>query len=416
MILFTQCLPYEDMATFKATIKKEKMRADKTWNVLIRFTHNRQVRYLSTTMYVTKKDLTSGFKIKNQLIIDRCEDLIREYRKRINGLFLEINPMGIDEVMEFLKRPKSEVGGIDFTAFARNWILQHQSLKGWRNYQAAVNSFCMFFGREHILCSEVTVKKMKEYEEWLADKPRARSLYTSAIVRLFNEARDYYNDEDNDIIRIKQSLHKYKPAKSNVPEKRALTTEQVRAVFALPYSGVLVNGKQCRRDLALDCFKLSFCLLGMNSADLYNAEEYDGEYITYCRTKTKDRRNDKAKMVVRVHPFIRPLVEKYRGKGRVFNFSERFSHMADLNRAINIGLKEIGEELGIEKLQFYAARHSVATIAANEAGIDRWTVNLMLNHTDQSMRVTELYIKRDFTPINEANDKLLEYVFGQSEK
>lgn len=179
----------------------------------------------------------------------------------------------------------------------------------------------------------------------------------------------------------------------------------------LPYSDVLVKGKQCRRDLALDCFKLSFCLLGMNSADLYNVADYDGEYITYFRTKTKDRRNDQAKMVVRVHPFIKPLVEKYQGKERVFNFSERFSSMTDLNRSINIGLKEIGEEVGIENLQFYSARHSMASIAANEADIDRWTVNLMLNHTDQSMRVTELYIKRDFTPINEANFKLLGYVF-----
>lgn len=400
------------MATFKPTIFKDRQREDKTWNVVIRFTHERKVRYIATTMYVTKKDLTASFKIKNQQIIDRCEDLIREYRNRINGLFLEINRMDIDEVVESLKRPKEDAVGIDFTAFARKWILQHQNLKGWRNYQSAVNSFCMFFGREHILCSEVTVKKMKEYEEWLSDKPRAVSLYTSAILKLFNEARDYYNDEDNDIIRIKQSLHKYKPKQQNVAEKRALTTEQIRAVFALPYSGTLVKGKQCRRDLALDCFKLSFCMLGMNSADLYNAEEYDGEYITYCRTKTKDRRNDKAKMVVRVHPFIKDLVEKYRGKERVFNFSERFSSMADLNRSVNIGLKEIGKEIGVEGLQLYAARHTMATIAANEAGIDRWTVNLMLNHTDQSMRVTELYIKRDFTPVNDANDKLLGYVFG----
>ena len=175
---------------------------------------------------------------------------------------------------------------------------------------------------------------------------------------------------------------------------------------------MLVNGRLCRRDLALDCFRLSFCLLGMNSADLYNAKECDGEYIIYCRTKTKDRRNDQAKMIVRVHPLIRPLVEKYRGKERVFNFSERFSSMADLNRSVNIGLKEIGKEIGVEGLQLYAARHTMATIAANEAGIDRWTVNLMLNHTDQSMRVTELYIKRDFTPVNDANDKLLGYVFG----
>lgn len=220
-----------------------------------------------------------------------------------------MNDIPIDDVVEYIKSGKKDNSGIDFIGFARKWCANHQNLKGAKNYQAAVNSLCLFFGREHILCSEITAKTMKQFEEWLSEKPRAQSLYTSAIVRLFNEARDYYNDEDNDIIRIKQSLHKYKPAQQNVAEKRALTTEQIRTIFALPYSDVLVKGKQCRRDLALDCFKLSFCLLGMNSADLYNATEYDGEYITYCRTKTKDRRNDQAKMVV-------SRTSHYKGFGR----------------------------------------------------------------------------------------------------
>ena len=400
------------MATFKATIFKDRQREDKTWNVVIRFTHNRKVRYLSTTMYVTKKDMTASFKIKNQQILDRCDELIREYRKKIDGLFLEVCDMDIDAIVDVMKSNKGDQSDIDFISFARKWCEAHSGLKGIKNYLSAINSFCLFFGREQILCSEINVKTMKAFEEFLTNKRRAKSLYTSIIVRLFNEARDYYNDEDNDIIRIKQSLNKYKPSPQNIPEKRALTTVQIRAIFALPYWNITRNGKQCRRDLALDCFKLSFCLLGMNSADLYNATEYDGESITYLRTKTKDRRNDKAKMVVRVHPIIKPIVEKYQGKDHVFNFSERFSTMGDLNQAINIGLKEIGKELGIDNLQFYAARHSMATIAANEADIDRWTVNLMLNHTDQSMRVTELYIKRDFAPINEANDKLMEYVFG----
>ena len=88
--------------------------------------------------------------------------------------------------------------------------------------------------------------------------------------------------------------------------------------------------------------------------------------------------------------------------------------MTDLNKSINIGLKQIGNELGIDDLQFYSARHSFATIAANDLRIDRYTVNLMLNHTDNSMKVTELYIKEDFGPINDANKKLLDYVFEKS--
>lgn len=402
------------MATFKVIIKKDKQRADKTWNVLIRFTHDRKTRYLSTTMYVAKKDLTASFKIKNQQVLDKCDMLIRDYRKKIDGLFLEVNDMDIDSIVEVMKSDKGSKSEIDFVGFAHKWFDKHGELKGLKNYRSALNSFCLFMGRSTIYCSEITVKTMKSYEEFLSGKERAKSLYISKIVKLFNEARDYYNDEDNDIIRIKNSLSKYKPPKMNVAEKRALTVGEIRRIFALPYSEMKVKGKQCRRDLALDCFKLSFCLMGMNSADLYNATEYDGEYVTYFRTKTRDRRNDHAKMVVRIHPMIKKLVDKYRGKERIFNFYERFSSMGDLNRSINIGLKEIGRELGIENLQFYSARHSMATIAINDVRIDKWTVNEMLCHTDMAMKVTDLYIKKDFTPINEANFRLLEYVFGES--
>ena len=109
------------MATFKATIKKDKQRSDKTWNVLIRFTHERKVRYVSTTMYVTKKDLTASFKIKNQQVIDKCDDLIRIYRDKVNKLNLEINSMDIDSVIDYLKS-KDDKSGIDFIAFLGNGV------------------------------------------------------------------------------------------------------------------------------------------------------------------------------------------------------------------------------------------------------------------------------------------------------
>ena len=113
------------MATFKALIKKEKMRSDKTWNVLIRLTHERKVRYVSTTMYVTKKDLTASFKIKNQQILDKCEELIKIYRNKINSLDLEVNTMDIDEIVEYIKT-KENKEGIDFVAFSKKWCEYHK--------------------------------------------------------------------------------------------------------------------------------------------------------------------------------------------------------------------------------------------------------------------------------------------------
>ena len=396
------------MATFKAVIKKGNKRADGTWNVVIRFTHNSKVRFIPTTMYINKKDITASFKIKNANILDRCNDLIKEYRSRLSELSLEFNDIDIDTIVSYIQK-KKENKGVSFTDFAAKWI-DESTIKGIKNYKTALNALCSFVGRDNILCEEINVKTMKAFENALKDRPRAQSLYPNCIKTIFNAAKEYYNDEDNDIIRIKHSLDKYKPVEQNIAEKRALDVEKIRRIFALPYDNIRVKGKSSRHDMALDCFRLSFFLMGMNSADLYYADRLEDNTIIYDRMKTKDRRRDKAEIQVKITDYIKPLVEKYKGKERVFNFSERFTTMDSFNRAINIGLKEVGKELGIDKLQFYAARHSMATIAVNDVGTSKYIVNDMLNHTDQSLKITELYIKKDFSHINDANVKLLDYV------
>ena len=150
----------------------------------------------------------------------------------------------------------------------------------------------------------------------------------------------------------------------------------------------------------------------MNSADLYSCEDIKENVITYYRAKTSARRNDKAKM--KVMEIIKPLVEKYRDRTgkRVFNFYQHYSTADAFNKAINYGLKQIGEILQIEDLEYYAARHSWATLAVNKVGIDKYTVHAALNHIDEAMKVTDIYIERDFEVENEANRKVLEHVFG----
>ena len=362
-------------------------------------------------MFVTQKDLTSSGKIKNRSILDRCEDLIRHYRQKIEKLNLELNDIEFKSIVDFIKS-KDTNQDLSFTEYANTWM-DNSKIKGLKNYKTALNSFKRFMGKENIYFSEITSQKMKEYTDSLFDKPRSQSLYTNAIVKIFNDARSYYNDEENNIIRIRHTLSKFHTPKQNVAEKRALDVDTIRRIFALPYDNQTRKGLYSRHDLALDCYKLSFCLMGMNSADLYNATQFDGEYITYNRTKTKDRRNDKAEMVVKVHPAIMPILNKYRGSDHVFNFSSRFSSMADFNRSLNIGLKSIAKEIGIDDLQFYSARHSMATIAVNDVGISIYLVNEMLCHIDRSIKITMLYIKKDNKSINDANFKLIDYILSK---
>lgn len=127
-----------------------------------------------------------------------------------------------------------------------------------------------------------------------------------------------------------------------------------------------------------------------------------------------DRRLDKAKMKVDVLPILLPLMKKYEDytQKKVFCFYHLYSTFKNFNRAINLGLKQIGKILKIDDLEYYAARHSWATLAVNKVGIDKYTVHAALNHIDEAMRVTDIYIERDFKIENEANKKVVEYVFS----
>lgn len=58
-------------------------------------------------------------------------------------------------------------------------------------------------------------------------------------------------------------------------------------------------------------------------------------------------------------------------------------------------------------------RISTNLFAINKCGIDKYTVHAALNHVDVSMRVTDIYIQRDFVNENKANAKVMKFVFGR---
>jgi integrase len=238
-----------------------------------------------------------------------------------------------------------------------------------------------------------------------------------SLKHLYGEAQRFYNKPDKGLMRIPHTPFEYfKIPKQEATRKRAVTPQQIKAIWSLPYLNVHKGVKHtCRPDLAKDCFILSFCLMGINSVDLYNATELRGNKLVYCRTKTKDRRLDKAKMEVIVPDMVLPIIEKYRDTTgqRLFKFYKDYRDHKAFNKAINNGLKEIGDQLQIEDLEYYAARHSWATIALNKCKIDKYTVHAALNHVDENMRVTDIYIERDFVNENKANQKVVKYVFGK---
>lgn len=263
---------------------------------------------------------------------------------------------------------------------------------------------------------EIRTKKLIQQGKRVPSN-RSLSLYLVSIKKLFNEAKKKYNKKEKNLIFIPNSpFVDFEIPKQEATRKRAIPADIIKKVWKLPYKDVKKGYKStCRYNLAKDCFILSFCLIGINSADLYNATEMRGNTIIYNRTKTKARRLDGAKMMVDIPKIVQPLIDKYKdstGK-RLFNFYQYYGDEKTFNKAINSGLKEIGSILEVDDLEYYAARHSWATIALNKVGIDKYIVHAALNHIDDSMKVTDIYIERDFVNENKANAKVVKYVFGK---
>ena len=422
------------MLTIKAEIKRSELKVDGTYNVKIRFTLDRKVKRLSTNLFVTQQDLTKSLKFKEDTSIKREIDrLVLYYREQCLKLQLDQNHYSLDEIIEFLNGEQEKQQTIDFIKFSREWIAS-ATIKGAPNYTTAINALVRFVGKEELDINLITLEFLEQFKAFLIGERDARtkklmqqgkrvtsnrtlSLYLVSIKKLFNEAKRKFNKKDKNLILIPNSpFEDFKIPKQEATRKRAIPADIIKKVWKLPYKDMKKGYKStCRYNLAKDCFILSFCLMGINSADLYNATEMRGNTIIYNRTKTKARRLDGAKMMVDIPKIVQPLIDKYKdstGK-RLFNFYQYYGDEKTFNKAINSGLKEIGSILEVDDLEYYAARHSWATIALNKVGIDKYIVHAALNHIDDSMKVTDIYIERDFVNENKANAKVVKYVFGK---
>ena len=421
------------MLTIKAEVQKDKKRMDGTYNVKLRFTKDRAVKRISTDIFATEADLTPKLKFKeNTNTKQEIDKLVLHYRTLLTTLHIDTENLDLNEIVMRLQNKDEAEKPIDFIAFSKNWIAT-APIKSKDTYTTGLNAFIRFIGKDELDIKKITVDLLEQYRDYIikvreqrvkaleaegkrVPSNRCLSLYLMILRHLFSEAQKFYNKPDKGLMRIPHTPFEYfKIPKQEATRKRAIQPQQIKAIWKMPYQNIHKGAKStCRFDLAKDCFILSFCLMGINSVDLYNATDLRDNRLVYNRTKTKDRRLDKAQMEVIVPKMVLPIIEKYRdhtGK-RLFNFYQYYRDHKGFNKAINKGLKEIGEQLHIDDFEYYAARHSWATIALNKVGIDKYTVHAALNHVDASMRVTDIYIERDFVNENKANEKVVKYVFG----
>lgn len=427
------------MATVSWVVFKHHKKSDNTYNPKIRISHNRTSSYISTSIYTElvrfKRNSASGT-ITSEKIKEELDGLVREYRQIINEHQDVVNECETSKDIVAMIERRKQKKEIDFIEFARMFIEKTPN-EGTKTVKTTgINSLCHFLnhknGNEKLLIKDLTSRFLREYEAWLrqeryitvrqnktakqAYKTIKKSAlndtgvhsYMGIIQSVFNAALLHFNDyEKGDIIITNDPFKVYTIPAVLEAKKRAVDVDIIRKIYN--YSPV--NKRKRTTMFTRDIYILSFLLAGMNAVDMLNCRMVNGR-IEYERQKTKDRRKDNAFISVYVHPLALPIINKYRDPSgqHLFDFYKRYSNVRNLTKGIHRGMRSLCEEIEIDYIQFYSARHSFATIARNECDISKDDISLCLNNSS-GKTITDTYIKQDFSRIDRVINKVVEYVF-----
>lgn len=261
---------------------------------------------------------------------------------------------------------------------------------------------------------DVTCNFLRKFEDYLRlqcsrkgfSGKRCLSLSMSCLRRVFNYAKEKYNDEDKKIIIIQHypfDNYQIKPNKNT--KSQAISVDHLL--------DILNAETELRRDiLAKDAFSLSFYLAGMNLVDLYKVKKtaYQRGRLSYNRSKTEETRDDDAFITFLVPDEVKPLMKKYADTSEeyLFDFHNQYSCEENFRRAVNTGLNRISKNAGYPAITSYSARYTVARLAS-QLGVNDGDISILLNHASEH-KTTEIYTGRDYAKIDDILRLVIDFI------
>lgn len=301
-----------------------------------------------------------------------------------------------------------------FLARFRSYASLCKSQRTREIYQVTIKKVLTFDSHAESLSFEMVSKDwLSRFEAWLGSEAGGCPSVNARSIHLRN-VRAVFNDAIDNGVTAWYPFRTFK-VKTEATKKRAVAVEVLRSLFSYPVTW---------QEQYVDAFKLSFCLIGINLVDLLalNADQLVDGRLSYRRSKT-GRLYD-----IKVEPEAAALIEKYHGHlGRLLLWGENRKHYTTFTYQMCRGLKSIGstvkewrtDELGVYRevevfrpafpmLSSYVARHSWATIAAS-LDVPKDVIAHALGHGGSS--VTDIYIDFDLRKVDEANRRVLDWVF-----
>ncbi len=270
-------------------------------------------------------------------------------------------------------------------------------------YNTAVEMLLRYTKQRNILFEEIDYSFLNGFQNDLLRRKvgvNTISIYLRTIRAIFNKA---INEELTENYPFKKFRIKQQPTPS-----RTLTVDELKKILNYRCSG--------EREFNRDLFLLSFCLVGINFADLLTLTKEDivDGRVTFARKKTHKvysilLQKQAAKLIAKWnknnHYLLPVLLSSH--KGMVLKKkTQQAIHVC------NNYLKKIAKDLGIAKeVSTYYARYSWANVA-RRLGHSKDLIAEALGH-EYGNKVTGIYLDNyDKQIIDAANEQVIAAVFS----
>lgn len=389
------------MATLKLYLNKNKRKEDGCCSIRIAVNHHGSSSYisLSQSLKPTEWDARTG-KVKNRPDKNMLNDYLQnrlyhynellrkvmaapEYRNNITATELKNRIVALD-------MPKEEQVVL-FSTWYHSFTGRHGNTRTKEIYETTWKRICEFDTDANLLTFEAVSREwLQRFDAFLAKTSpsvNARNIHLRNIRAVFNDAL-------NEEVTTCYPFRRYK-IRAVETAKRDLSVDQLRKLWALQ--------AEDWQQRYIDCFKLSFLLLGTNIGDLLSlpADCIHNGRIEFNRKKTHRFYS------ILVLPEAMAIIDKYRGNEYLLCWGDNLSDYRYFMARCNRCLRKLGIVAG---LTTYWARHTWATLAF-KIGISKDIISLALGHSFGN-RVTSVYINSDLTQVDKANRLLVDWVLG----
>lgn len=397
-------------------VQKSKRRSDGSYVGYICFTKDRQTYMHNTGIVLSASEVTRNMAIKRCRSLNLINEIVVKFQARINELELRnlIGCKSLKQIAELCNAEKKyEVDVIAEILDITNGI-KNENTKF--NYLTTRSSLIKYIKTGSLNINDVTLRFLNDFTLFLQNEgmaPASVHNYMTNFKASINKIRNKYNNpEIGEIVIPYNPFERYKMPPLPISKKRALTPNMIKEIAFIPDDLYYKDPSRRLLNFIRDMFMLSFYTRGTNTIDFMTMKKSDikNGRLEFERTKTMNRRADRAFTSIKLEPEALEIIYKYPGKGDyLLCIGERFSTEKSFRTAIRQGIVALRDYLDFQEMSFYSARHSWATIARNDIGADLEDVAKGLNHKS-SLPVTDIYVKQDWSRIDNINRKVIDYV------